>query len=164
MDGRPGLAGPGAVPGRLDWVKVRAEGWRAVLGRCAVGSLMSWVPELRRMCGLSRGDSGDAIVSECMGVSMLLGGYWEKARAAAGRMGYWGSECCIFAVARRGRIPGEREGDPVPGRPRNASPKVTHARWLRSKAAFVLLLVEERVNGAEGALAAKAHTGEAGRS
>lgn len=52
----------------MGWVKERAEVWRAVLGRCADGSSrMSEVPELRRMCGLSRGDSGDAIASECLG-------------------------------------------------------------------------------------------------
>lgn len=67
-DRRPGLAGEGAVPGRMGAVKERAEFWRAVLGRGAGdGSLMSWVPELRRMCGFDRGDSGGAIGSECMG-------------------------------------------------------------------------------------------------
>lgn len=69
-DRRPGLAGEGAVPGRMGCVNERAEFWRAVLGRCAeeeVSSTMSEVPELRRMCGLSRGDSGDAMVSECIG-------------------------------------------------------------------------------------------------
>lgn len=32
-DRRPGLAGEGAVPGRIGVVNERAEFWRAVLGR-----------------------------------------------------------------------------------------------------------------------------------
>lgn len=84
-DRRPGLAGEGAVPGRIGAVKERAEFWRAVLGRGAgEDSTMSEVPELRRMCGFDRGDSGDAMASECIGVGMLFGGYGEVARACDG--------------------------------------------------------------------------------
>jgi len=69
-DLRPGLTG--AVPGRSGAVNERAEFWRAVCGR-ALGDESSetafWVPELRRMCGgpEPRGDSGDDMVSECIG-------------------------------------------------------------------------------------------------
>ena len=65
-DRSPGLAGEGAVPGRMDCVNERAEVWRAAPGRCASddSSRMSEVFELRRMCGLSR---DDAMVSECIG-------------------------------------------------------------------------------------------------
>jgi hypothetical protein len=78
---------------------------------------------------------------------MLLGDYWEEARAADGCRC---SECCIVLRHAEGEFLEGGRGGAVLGRPWNASPKVTHARCLRSKAAFVLLLVEERADGAEG--------------
>ena len=69
-DGDEGEAGPGEVPGRSGCVRERGGACREVLGRCPFElPKASCVPEFKRMCGGSspRGDSGDDIVSECIG-------------------------------------------------------------------------------------------------